>query len=128
MSDEPDTRAAKTVAFVERLVARFPALAEDYECHVANCGGTLAYVFTSMELMDAVVGAYLGDEEYRDLDWAGVLDYLDEEYATAGPEARSVLVTSFVLDLPFRHEPGYGLVGHLGPQLAQAFAKHRPLG
>lgn len=128
MDDEPSVRAAKTVAFVERLVARFPALAEDYECHIANNGETLAYVFTGMELMDAVVGAYLDDEEYQDLDWAAVLDYLDGEYATAGPEARSVLVTSFVLDLPFSHQPGYGLVAHLGPQLAQAFAKHRPLG
>jgi hypothetical protein len=81
-----------------------------------------------MELMGAVVGAYLGEREYQDLDWAAVLDDLDEEYATGGPEARSVLVTSFVLDLPFGHEPGYGLVAHLGPRLAQAFAKHRPLG
>jgi hypothetical protein len=120
----------KTVAFTRRLVGAFPALEEDYEAHVFNCGGeTLPHVFASMELMDAVVGAYLGHEERRELDWAAVLAYLDEQLAEEQDrEVRGVIVVSFVKDLPSRGEPGYGLVDHLGPHLARAFAENRPGG
>jgi hypothetical protein len=119
----------QTIEFVQRLVEAFPALEEDYEIHVFNnAGETLPYVFVSMELMDAVVGAFTGEEEYRELDWAAVLDYLDKQLAEADREVREVIVTSFVLDLPFPGQPGYGLVDHLGPHLAQSFAANRPAG
>ncbi len=119
----------QTIEFTRRLVERFPALKEDYEDHVFNNGETLPHVFSSMELMDAVVGAYLGQEEYRDLDWSAVLTYLDRRLAEEEDlQIRGVILTSFVMDLPYRNEPGYDLVGHLGPHLARAFAQNRPGG
>lgn len=120
----------KTVEFTRRLVQAFPALEEDYEDHVANnFGETLPHLFASMELMDALVGSYLGQEEYRELDWAAVLAYLDRHYIEdTDPEIRNVIAVSFVEDLPNRDQPGYGLIDHLGPNLAQLFAKVRPGG
>jgi hypothetical protein len=119
-----------TIEFTRHLVEAFPALEEDYEDHVFNnAGETLPHLFASMELMDAVVGAYLGREEYHELDWAAVLAYLDQQLAEADdPDVRGVIVASFVEDLPSRGEPGYGLVDHLGPHLARAFAEKRPGG
>ncbi|MDO0933779.1 hypothetical protein QQY66_19585 [Streptomyces sp. DG2A-72] len=35
-----------------------------------------------------------------------------------------VIVTSFLYQLPYKHEPGYGVVEHLGPLLS---AKYREL-
>jgi hypothetical protein len=119
----------KTIEFTRRLVEAFPVLEEDYEDHVANYGETLPHLFASMELMDAVVGSYLGQEEYRALDWAAIIAYLDKQLAEEeDAQVRGVIVTSFVKDLPSRGEPGYGLVKHLGPHLAQAFAEKRPGG
>ena len=117
----------QTIEFVRHLVEAFPALEEDYEDHVFNNGGeTLPHVFAFMELMDAMVGAYLGQEEYRELDWVAVLAYLDRQLAEGAPEVRGVIVTSFVDDLPSRDEPGHGLVEHLGPHLARAYAQKWP--
>ena len=120
----------KTVEFTRRLVQAFPALEEDYEDHVANnFGGTLPHLFASMELMDAVVGSYLGQEEYSALDWAAVLAYLDQQYLEEeDSEVRNVIAVSFVEDLPNRNEPGYGIVAHLSPNLARLFAEIRPGG
>jgi hypothetical protein len=120
----------KTIEFTRRLVEAFPVLEEDYEDHVANnFGETLPHLFASMELMDAVVGSYLGHEEYRALDWAAVLAYLDRQYVEEqDSEVRNVIAVSFVEDLPNRDEPGYGIVEHLGPNLARLFAKIRPGG
>lgn len=119
----------KTIEFTRRLVEAFPVLEEDYEDHVANYGETLPHLFASMELMDAVVGSYLGHEEYRALDWAAVLAYLDRQYVEEqDSEVRNVIAVSFVEDLPNRDEPGYGIVEHLGPNLARLFAKIRPGG
>jgi hypothetical protein len=68
------------VQFIRHLVEAFPALEEDLEIHVENnAGETLSHLFEYMELMDAVVGAYLGHEEYRELDWVAVLAYLDRQ-------------------------------------------------
>ena len=113
----------KTFEFTRRPVEAFPALEEDYEDHVANNGETLPHLFASMELMDAVVGAYLGREEYRELDWAAVLAYLDKQLAEEEDlQVRGMILASFVEDLPSRGEPGHGIVDHLGPHLAQASA------
>ena len=120
----------KTIEFTRRLVEAFPALEEDYENHVFNnAGETLPHLFASMELMDAVVGSYLGQEDYRALDWAEVLAYHDKQLAEEqDSEVRNVVTVSFLEDLPNRDEPGYGIVAHLGPNLARVFAKIRPGG
>jgi hypothetical protein len=119
--------AEKTVEFIRCLVEAFPALEEDCEIHVENNRGeTLAHLFASMELMDAVVGAYLHREGYRGLDWAAVLTYLDRQYGEEDdPEVRNVIAVSFVECLPGRGEAGYGIIGHLGPNLARLLAAIR---
>jgi hypothetical protein len=119
----------KTIEFTQCLVEAFPALEEDYEIHVDDYGETLPHVFAAMELMDAVVGAYLGQEEYHELDWVAVLAYLDQQYAEEEDfQVRGVITASFVEGLPKRGEPAYGIIGHLGPNLARVFAGVRPGG
>jgi hypothetical protein len=66
------------VDFLRDLVGRFPQLEEDYECHVENNGGLLAHVFF-WDVTQAVMHAYNGtDAYYADLDWRGLIQYLDE--------------------------------------------------
>ena len=71
------------VDFLRNLVRRFPQLGEDYECHVENNGGPLPHVFF-WDVTMAVIHAYNGtDAYYADLDWRGLIQYLEETYPTA---------------------------------------------
>lgn len=121
------------VDFLDRLVERFPELAEDYEDRVENNGGALPHVFFG-DVTDAVVAAYCHDAEggketeYARLDWRGLLGFFEETYPAAPLRVKEVIVTSFLLDLPWPKQPGYGLAGCLGPVLAGKFAEVRPGG
>ncbi|HEV2636323.1 MAG TPA: hypothetical protein VGX23_14320 [Actinocrinis sp.] len=115
--------------FFERLVAVFPQLAEDYEIHVENEGQVLAHVFLSIDVVPAALAAYSGqDGDYQDLDWRALLTYLDDTFPTADPYLQKAIVTSFLMDLPWPTEPGYGIIEHLGPVLAAKFHEARPAG
>ena len=115
--------------FLERLVGAFPQLAEDYEIHVENEGDALAHVFLSIDVVPAAVAAYNGEDgDYHDLDWQGLLQYLDEVYPTSDPYVQEAVVTSFLMDLPWPTEPGYGITDHLGPVLKEKFREVRPSG
>jgi hypothetical protein len=120
--------------FLERLVQRFPQLGEDLEVHVENNGGALPHVFFGLDVTPAVVEAYRCDTEgreageYAELDWRGLLGFFEEVYPAAPLPVKEVIVTSFLMDLPWPHEPGYGLVGCLGPVLAWKFVQVRPGG
>jgi hypothetical protein len=116
------------VDFLLQLVERFPQLAEDYEIHVENNGGPLPHLFF-WDVTQAIVDAYTNNGvEYADLDWRGLLDFLEEVYPTAHLDVQKVIVTSFLMNLPWPGEPGYGLVELLGPALAKMFVQVRPSG
>lgn len=114
--------------FLQDLVGRFPQLEEDYECHVENNGGPLPHVFF-WEVTQAVMHAYSGtDADYAEFDWRGLIEYLEETYPTAPLEVKEVIVTSFLLNLPWPGEPGYAIVAELGPTLAEKFRQVRAAG
>ena len=116
------------VEFLDELTKRFPQLAEDYEIHVENNGIPLPLVFFD-DVTLAVVAAYEGtDLDYAESDWRGFLDFLDSAYPTAQLDVKEVIVTSFLLQLPWPEQPGYGIVDHLGPVLTQKFREVRPGG
>ena len=118
----------KTIEFTRRLVEAFPALEEDYEIHVENNAIPLPHVFFA-DATRAVVAAYAGtDPDYAELDWRGFLDFLDSRYPGAQAGVKEVIVTSFLLQLPWPAQPGYGIVDHLGPALVQKFREVRPGG
>jgi hypothetical protein len=66
--------------FLRNLVARFPQLEQVYECHVADNGDPLPHVFF-WDVTTAVMHAYNGTAaRYADLDWRGLIQYLEEAY------------------------------------------------
>lgn len=114
--------------FLQNLVGRFSRLEEDYACHVENNGSPLPHVFF-WDVTQAVMHAYNGtDAYYGDLDWRELLQFLEETYPTAPLNVKEVLVTSFLLNLPWPAEPGYAIVAELGPALAERFRQVRPAG
>ena len=116
------------VAFLDEIAKRFPQLAEDYEIHVENNGIPLPHVFFA-DVTRAVLAAYEGtDPDYAELDWQGFLKFLDSLYPTAPIDVKDVIVTSFLLQLPWPTQPGYAVVDHLGPVLTQKFREVRPGG
>jgi transcriptional regulator with XRE-family HTH domain len=68
------------------------------------------------------------DAHYADLDWRGQIQYLEETYPTAPLEVKEVIVTSFLMNMPWPAEPGYAIVAELGPALAEKFRQVRPAG
>ncbi|GAA0976683.1 MULTISPECIES: hypothetical protein [Nocardiopsidaceae] len=111
---------------VTDLVAAVPWLEEDYECHVDLDGGPLPHVFF-WDVTRAVVASFLSDGSHG-LDWEGVLGFLEEQSARGVPEVDVVIGTSFLYSLPWPGQPGYALVGHLGPVMAERFGRIRPDG
>jgi hypothetical protein len=99
---------------------------------VENNGEALPHVFFGIDVANGIVAAYRGVEfdgdRYDDLDWSGLLRYLDEVYSPAPLVVKQVIVTSLLLQLPWPHEAGYEIVSHLGPVLAPKFAEVRPYG
>ena len=119
--------------FLRRLVERFPELGKEYTAHVANNGGALPHVFFE-RVTRAAVAAYCCDVEggrageYARLDWRGLVGFFEETYPAAPLPVKELIVTSFLMDLPGAREPGYGLVGRLGPVLAWKYVQVRPGG
>jgi hypothetical protein len=95
---------------------------------VENNGGPLPHVFF-LDVTMAVMHAYNGtDACYADLDWRGLIQYLEEIYLTAPLDVKKVIVTSFLLNLPWPAERGYAIVAELDPALAEEFRQVRPAG
>ena len=114
------------VQLVKDLVAMHPALEDEYECHVFNEGEVLAYVFF-WDVVQEVVAACLAQES-EGLDWQSVLDFLETQLVREVPSVRSVICTSFLLNLPHPGKPGHEIVDSLGPAMARKFQELRPLG
>ncbi|WP_060887422.1 DUF7674 family protein [Streptomyces caniscabiei] len=115
------------VRFLEELVAAVPEFGELYEIHVENQGEPLPHVFFGLDVTPAVVGSYLGrDPEARD--WRATLKFLERQLGRGIPCVTEVIVTSFLDQLPYRHEPGHEVVEHLGPILSAKYRELRPSG
>lgn len=111
---------------VQDLVAKVPGFEEAYESHVFDQDGVLPHMFFSIDVVNDTVRSYLGEGDPDGPDWRLVLAFLEEESRRAVPGAYSVIVTSFLDDLPYVGQPGCGIEAHLGPVMAAKFAELRP--
>ncbi|MCP2323410.1 hypothetical protein HDA40_001917 [Hamadaea flava] len=111
--------------FIAEMTCRFPGLQGEVDAHVENNDGLLAHVLF-WDITSDVLVAFRGDDD--GLSWRDALAFFDESYLRGDREVREVLVTSFLLNLPWPDQPGYEIVGHLGPVLAERFVAVRPNG
>jgi hypothetical protein len=111
---------------VSDLVDDDPVVAELYEWHVENNDGLLPHVFFG-ELRKAAVDAHLGVPD-EDLDVEAFLRSLERHYHPDDEAARGVVLTSFLVDLPFPGQPGHDIADRLGPVLRAEFELVRPHG
>ncbi|MFE9466750.1 hypothetical protein ACFYNW_24330 [Streptomyces virginiae] len=118
-------KAAAGVRLVDDLVAQVPGFEDAYECHVCNENGVLAHVFF-WDVVQDTVRSYLGEGDPDGPAWRGVLAFLEEETRRRVPGAIEVIVTSFLYDLPYEGEPGFGIERHLGPAMKARYLQLRP--
>ncbi|MFF8262670.1 hypothetical protein [Streptomyces virginiae] len=124
-ADGVPEKAAAGVRLVEDLVAQVPGFEDAYECHVFNENGVLAHVFF-WDVVQDTVRSYLGEGDPDGPDWCVVLAFLEEETRRRVPGAIEVIVTSFLYDLPYEGEPGFGVERHLGPAMKAKYLQLRP--
>ncbi|WP_457030113.1 hypothetical protein [Kitasatospora sp. P5_F3] len=105
-------------------MAAVPGLGELFDAHVFNEDGVLPHVFF-WDVVRETVAAFLGGGE---TDWRLTLRFLEEQLRLDAPEVAQVITTSFLFNLPWPDQPGYGLVGHLGPAMSARFTAIRPSG
>ncbi|MFF3861574.1 hypothetical protein [Streptomyces sp. NPDC002209] len=118
-------KAAAGVRLVEDLVAQVPGFEDSYECHVFNDNGVLPHVFF-WDVVQDTVRSYLAEGDPDGPNWRRVLAFLEEETQRRVPGAIEVIVTSFLCDLPYEGEPGYGVQAHLGPAMKERYLQLRP--
>ena len=123
---EDDEKARAAVRLVEDLVAKVPGFEEAYETHVDEEHGVLSYVFFAIDVVNETVRSYLGEADPDGPDWRQVLAFLEEESRRAVPGAYSVIVTSFLDQLPYEGQPGFGIEAHLGPVMTAKYLELRP--
>ncbi|MFD5142878.1 hypothetical protein [Streptomyces sp. NPDC058401] len=116
---------AAGVWLVEDLVVQVPGFEGAYESHVFNEHGVLPHVFF-WDVVQDTVHSYLAQDAPDGPDWRGVLDFLEEQTRRRVPGAIEVIVTSFLYDLPYEGEPGYGIAAHLGPAMKERNLQLRP--
>ncbi|MEV4940717.1 hypothetical protein [Streptomyces zaomyceticus] len=118
-------KAVGGVRLVENLVARVPGFVDAYECHVFNEPRVLPHLFF-WDVVQDTVASYLGEGGPEGPDWWQVLTFLEEETQRCAPGGIEVIVTSFLNDLPYPGEAGYGIEAHLGPALKNRYLQLRP--
>lgn len=116
--------ASSAVRLVERLVARVPELRPSYDEHVADYDFVLPHVFFG-DVTRWTVADYEADETRAEGGWRDVLAFLEDEYEGSSYDAQAVIEQSFVENLPYDGEPGYGIEQHLGPKLAAIYRSQR---
>ncbi|MFI1094143.1 hypothetical protein [Streptomyces sp. NPDC020917] len=114
----------RDVQLVRDLVAASPGFEDLFESHVFNQGGVLSHLFF-WDVVQETVASFLGGDE---TDWRVTLRFLEEQLRLGVPDVTEVVVTSFLSNLPWPDQPGYGLVEHLGPAMSTRFALIRPSG
>ncbi|MBO0826670.1 MAG: hypothetical protein J2P24_02700 [Streptosporangiales bacterium] len=121
--------SSSEVRLVERLVARVPGLRQSYDEHVADNDILLPHVYFG-DVTRWVVADF---EETRDRPdatsgWRDVVEFLEEEYPTSDDDAKAVIQQSFIENLPYADEPGYGIERYLGQNLRAIYDRYRPRG
>ena len=111
---------------VKRLVEQFTQLVPLYAEHLADNNGELLPHVLFWEVTRSVVDSYLGRSPH--LDWRGVIATLDGEYQQGDVYLRGIVEVSFLENLPYPKEEGYGIVGVLPERLRGAFDRVRPAG
>jgi hypothetical protein len=118
--------------FALDLVERFPALGERIDYYYDGPDDFLAHVFFGVEVVRAVVAAYVADGSDRStgaqLDWRGVLGFLDRRLRPGDDAVRTLIGTSFLFQLPMPGQEGHGIVGEFDGELARLFEAARPNG
>ncbi|MFF2217604.1 hypothetical protein [Streptomyces antibioticus] len=114
----------RDVQLVRDLVAASPGFADLLDAHVFNEHGVLSHVFF-WDVAKETVASFLGGDETN---WRVTLRFLEEQLRLDVPEVTQVIVTSFLFNLPWPDQPGYGLVNHLGPIMSARFTAIRPSG
>jgi hypothetical protein len=113
--------ASSSVALVERLVARVPALRPVRDEHVADNGMLLPHVCFG-DVTRWVVADFEGGGE----GWREVLAFLEDAYPSEGYDAQAVIEQSLIENLPYPGQEGYGIERHLGPRLRAIYDEQRP--
>ncbi|MER5485963.1 hypothetical protein ABT024_22500 [Streptomyces sp. NPDC002812] len=124
-ADGAAEKAAAGVQLVEDLVAQVPGFEDAYESHVCNENTVLPHVFF-WDVVQDTVRSYLAEGDVDGSDWRRVLAFLEEKTLRRVPGAIEVIVTSFLYDLPYQGEPGYGIEEHLGPTMKERYLQLRP--
>lgn len=114
-----------TTDLVHELAARVPELQSLYDEHLELHEEVLPSVFFG-ELVTWLVDDFVAREEAAagaaGGPWREVLDILEREYH--GSLAVEELIDfSFLEDLPYPEERGYGIIERLGPTLREALAQ-----
>jgi hypothetical protein len=118
-----------SVRLVERLVARVPELRPSYDEHVADNDFVLPHVYFG-DVTRWVVADFEVTGERPDATggWRDVVAFLEEEYDHSDDDAQAVIEQSFIENLPYPGEPGYGIERHLGARLTAIYRSQRPDG
>ncbi|MFJ3581345.1 hypothetical protein ACIPPS_03770 [Streptomyces sp. NPDC090127] len=120
------TTTSPSVRLVSDLVSHIPEFRGAYENHVFCQGGVLPHVFF-WDVVQNTVRSFLGEDPTA-ADWRRTLAFLEEQSARGDLGVDEVIVTSFLNDLPYPHEPGHAIVQELGPVMTARFVRIRPGG
>jgi hypothetical protein len=110
---------------VQNLVRLFPQFETPYREHLKDNRGELLPHVVFWNFTQMVIESF-ADAGEDSLDWREVLRYLERSHAAGDAYLRGIIEVSFLENLPFPHEHGYGIVRELPPQLRTAFRKVRP--
>lgn len=121
---------ARAEQLARDIAARIPEFEELLSDHIENEHGVLPHMFFWDVYQETMRSFLEGDDDAAsDLpDWREVLRFLEEQSSLGVLEIDKVIVTSFLEYLPFPGEPGHDMIEHLGPVMAEKFARIRPTG
>ena len=113
---EPYDVPASSIDFCEAMAAQFPEVARVLAEHrEENEGETLPHVFMG-DVVRWYMERYLAGDSHSA---KGLADWLDAVYPTADEHVQSVVVASFLENLPWPPDPNAVATELLGPNLSR---------